>query len=332
MLVGIHTDYTGSLDIISKKFETILKFNDIPVIRMNSSDKDFWETIPKLDLFIYMWGHYDVYRYRAQTILPIIENFYKIKCLPNQDTCWHYDDKIKQFFMLESQGVPVVNSRVFWDKPSASNWINNEAEFPFVFKLTGGAGSSNVVMIKSKADAVKVADEIFNKGIKPFEVPVRGNLQNKISLKRYIKQQIKPYYHKYILKIEPHLNWNKQKNYFYVQEFLPGNTHDTRVTTIGNRTFAFRRFVRKNDFRASGSNDWSLDRGAIDMRMVKIAQEVSKALNFQVMAYDFIYDKNQDPVIVEISYTYGDFPEFSTGYINEEMKWIDGSFWTQYPP
>ena len=330
MLVGIHTDYTGSLDILSKKFETILKYNDIPVIRMNSSDRDFWDTVPKLDLFIYMWGHYDVYRYRAQTILPVIENFYKVKCLPDQSTCWHYDDKIRQFLILRSQGFPVVNSRVFWDRQSTVRWINEEAEFPFVFKLAGGAGSSNVVLIRTKDEALKVAGKIFNKGIMPFKVPIRGNIMEQVSFKKYVKQRLKPYYNKYFLRIEPHLNWQKHKNYFYMQDFLPGNEFDTRVTTIGNRTFAFRRFVRKNDFRASGSNDWSLDRDKIDMRMVKIAQEISGSMKFQVMAYDFIYDKDKNPVIVEISYTYGDYPEFSTGYINEEMQWVDGSYWTQY--
>jgi glutathione synthase/RimK-type ligase-like ATP-grasp enzyme len=331
MLVGIHTDYTGSLDMISTKFEKILKFNNIPVLRRNSSDKDFWETIPKLDLFIYLWHHFDVYRYRAQTILPVIQNFYKIKCFPDQNTCWHYDDKIKQFFMLKSKGYPVVNSLVFWDKSPAMEWIRKEAQYPFVFKLTGGAGSTNVVMIRSKKEALHLAKKMFNKGILPHKVPVSGNLvYTDFSLKSYIKDHIRPYYNKYFLKIEPNKNWNRHKNYFYLQEFLPGNEYDTRVTTIGNRTFAFRRFVRKNDFRASGSNNWSLDRDKIDMRMVKIAQEISKAYNFQVMAYDFIYDKDKNPVIVEISYTYGDYPEFSTGYIDENMQWVDGSFWTQY--
>jgi glutathione synthase/RimK-type ligase-like ATP-grasp enzyme len=331
MLVGIHTDHTNSkLNMISEKFEKILKFNNIQVIKMNSSDEDFWKTIPKLDLFIYMWGHFDVYRYRAQTILPIIEKFYNVPCLPDQNTCWHYDDKVKQYLMMKSKGFPVVDSWVHWDKSAALNWIKNEANYPFVFKLTGGAGSSNVVLIRNKSEAIKVANRMFGKGISPFKVPVKDNLMNRGTLKNMIKQQLKPLYNKYFLKTEPSLNWVRHKNYFYCQEFLPGNGYDTRVTTIGKRTFAFRRFVRKDDFRASGSDNWSLDRDKIDMRMVKIAQEVSEKFNFQVMAYDFIYDKNKHPVIVEISYTYGDYPEFSTGYIDEEMQWVDGSYWTQY--
>jgi glutathione synthase/RimK-type ligase-like ATP-grasp enzyme len=329
MLVGIHTDYQGSLDMNSRIFETILKFNEIPVIRMNSSDKEFWDTIPKLDLFIYMWGHYDVYRYRAQTILPIIENYYNIPCFPDQNTCWHYDDKIKQYFILKSKGFPVVSSWVHYDKSSAISWITNEAVFPFVFKLSEGASSSNVVLISSKKEALKVIDRIFTKGILPLKIPVKGNLTKNLSLSNSIKQQLKPFYNRYILKTEPNLNWKRHKNYFYVQKFLANNDYDTRVTTIGNRTSALRRFVRKNDFRASGSDNWSFDIDKIDIRMVKIAQEVSNAFKFQVMAYDFIYDDARNPIITEISYNHGGY-RFPTGFINEGFEYINGSFWTQY--
>ena len=50
-----------------------------------------------------------------------------------------------------------------------------------------------------------------------------------------------------------------QRDYLLVQEFLPGNGFDTRITVIGNRAFGFRRFNRPDDFRASGSGriDWN---------------------------------------------------------------------------
>ena len=50
----------------------------------------------------------------------------------------------------------------------------------------------------------------------------------------------------------------------------------------------------------------------------------------QSMAYDFIYDENRKPVIVEISYCFGDYPEFSTGYWDESLIWHDGKFLPQY--
>jgi hypothetical protein len=48
------------------------------------------------------------------------------------------------------------------------------------------------------------------------------------------------------------------------------------------------------------------------------------------MAYDFIYDENKKPVIVEISYCFGDYPEFSNGYWDEYLTWHEGRFLPQY--
>jgi hypothetical protein len=48
------------------------------------------------------------------------------------------------------------------------------------------------------------------------------------------------------------------------------------------------------------------------------------------MAYDFVYDENNNPTILEISYTYGDYPEFSTGYFDTELIWHKGHYIPEY--
>ncbi|MFC2099095.1 hypothetical protein ACFLSP_05045, partial [Bacteroidota bacterium] len=279
MLVGIHKSPYGNVELILSKFRDILDFNEIKYINLDSSSRDFWEIIPTLDLFIYYWEHYDRYRYHAQTILPIIEFEYGIKCLPNQATCWHYDDKIRQFYLLKKNNFPVVDSWAFWDEKIALKWIHEDACFPLVFKLSVGAGSSNVILVKNKHSARKLVKQMFGKGINTGRVPSNNAVRYK-SLYSYLRSYSEPI-KKRLLGRDFELNWNVQKNYSYFQEFLPNNEFDTRVTTIGNRSFAFRRYVRKNDFRASGSNDWSLKRSYIDMRMVKIAQEISQKMGFQ---------------------------------------------------
>jgi glutathione synthase/RimK-type ligase-like ATP-grasp enzyme len=81
------------------------------------------------------------------------------------------------------------------------------------------------------------------------------------------------------------------KNYVYYQKYLPNNNFDTRVTVIGDRAFAFRRFNRTRDFRASGSGKIDYDMDSIDKRMIKIALETSEECGFQCMAFDFLYDE-----------------------------------------
>ncbi len=329
MLVGIHKDPFGKFRDLNLKFEKILEFNDIKSVRLEASQHDFWEVVPKLDLFIYSWIHYDTYYHPATTILPIIENHYGIKCLPNQNTCWHYDDKIKQYLLLKTYGFPVVPSWVFWEKKEALLWIKS-AKYPLVFKLKSGSGSSSVLLVKEQDQARHLIDIMFGKGMVTGNIPGSRSTRfkdfNLYKELRHFARRIK----NKLEGVDIFPYWQLHKNYIYFQQFLPGNKYDTRVTTIGNRIFAFRRFVRKNDFRASGSDNWNLDRSHIDMEMVKIGFEISQKMNFQVMAYDFIYDEKGKLNIVEISYTYGDYPEFSTGYWDSDLKWHEGKYWSQY--
>jgi glutathione synthase/RimK-type ligase-like ATP-grasp enzyme len=329
MLVGIHRDLFGQFRDLNLKFEKILQFNNIPCVRLEASQPDFWEIVPRLDLFIFSWIHYDAYFHRATTILPVIEKHYGVKCLPDQATCWHYDDKIKQYLLLEAHGFPVVPSWVFWEKPEALAWIKT-APFPLVFKLKSGAGSSSVLLVKNQAQARRLIHIMFGRGMVTGRIPslraTRFRDFNPYKELRHLARRMR----NRLQGIDPFPYWQRHKNYIYFQKFLPGNRYDTRITTIGDRIFAFRRFVRKNDFRASGSDNWSLDRSRIDMEMVKLGLEISQKMGFQVMAYDFIYDENGKPRIVEISYTYGDYPEFSTGYWDADLNWHDGSYWSQY--
>ena len=98
----------------------------------------------------------------------------------------------------------------------------------------------------------------------------------------------------------------------------------------GNRTYAFIRLNRPNDFRTSGSKNLALSHEKINMEFVRFAFPISKKLGFQSMAYDFIYDREKKPTIVEISYCFGDYTEFSTGYRDKNLNWHEGRYLPQY--
>ena len=119
-----------------------------------------------------------------------------------------------------------------------------------------------------------------------------------------------------------------EKNYFYLQEFLLDNNYDIRVTVIGNRAFSFRRFNRPGDFRASGSGDIDFWKEEVDKRCLKIAFDISKTLNFQSMAYDFVYNQDRVPKIIEISYAYASWAiNKCTGFWDTDLHWHKGNFW-----
>jgi glutathione synthase/RimK-type ligase-like ATP-grasp enzyme len=300
----------------------MLKHNNIDFIELHIDDHDFWENVKRVDLFLFRYAHVDDHHQLVSTILPVIENYLKIKCFPNLHTCWHFDDKIKEYYLLRSLGYPMIESWIFWEKEHALEWAER-AVYPVVFKLKKGAGSRNVILIDTKTEAVKIINRMFGKGIlSSHGIPHKGKVKYK-NLENYIRHKTDQYFLNKIRGIKPTI-WQNEKNYVLFQRFLPNNTFDTRVTVTGKRAYAIRRFVRKDDFRASGSGNWDMDRNNIDLRCVEMGLKISKELKFQSMAYDFLFDEKGEPQICEISWTFPDDPE--SGYWDENLNWHDFQF------
>jgi glutathione synthase/RimK-type ligase-like ATP-grasp enzyme len=122
-----------------------------------------------------------------------------------------------------------------------------------------------------------------------------------------------------------------QKNHALFQEFVAGNDFDTRVTVIGDRAFAFRRFNRPGDFRASGSGNIDHDPAGIDPRCLSIAFHAARKLGAQSMAFDFLFRGEQkEPVVGEISYCYADWAvERCPGHWDSALNWHAGHLWPE---
>ena len=303
MLVGIHSGKLGKFSKSLKVYEKILDYNNIEHIRLDINEPDFWEKVKRLDLFIFRYYGVTDLKEIARSIMPVIQNYMGIKCFPDESTGWHYDDKIKEYYLLKESGFPIAESYIFWNKEAALDWAVT-ASYPVVFKLKAGSQSDSVILVKNKKSANSLIKRMFGVGIDPHKKSFnRANKLKDLDIKKFIHNNALWLYRKY-KGLDLHSEWEKHKNYILFQEFHPGNTYDTRITVIGNRAYAARRFTRKNDFRASGSGLISFDQLEIDNRFVEIAFDISKKLNFQSMAYDFIYNKDKDPIICEISYTF----------------------------
>lgn len=329
ILVGIHRAIHDKVDPELEVYRKILEHNKLDYIDLDSSDPGFWGKASNITHFIYKFSHNHTDKQIAESIIPVIQYQLGIPCFPDWETSWHYDDKVKQAYLLKEAGFPACEFHVFYHKDKALEWIRTAA-YPLVFKSKSGSGASNVEIIFNEKQAAGKIKKMFGAGYLQEQI----GFLNRIRVYNYdIRKIIRHYgirFRNNVLDRESVPFWQKQKNYILFQKFMPGNAYDTRVQVTGKRAYAFRRYNRKNDFRASGSNNWSLDRGKIDMDMVKIAFSVSEKLGFKSMAYDFIYDENKNPVIVEISYCYGDYPEFSDGYWDRDLNWHDGEFIPQY--
>ena len=324
MQVGLIKDKYFNKNGYIKRYQNVLDFNGIKNTILDIDQTDFWEEVKKFNLIIFRWGHYDSDRQIAQTILPVIENHLKIKCFPNQDTCWHFDDKIKQYYLMKAYGFPFIKSQIAWSKDKASE-ILEATEYPSVFKLKGGAGAKNVVLLEKRNQGKGKVRKLFGRGIVPNEID-----RNNFNLVKELKHLGAKIYRK-MRRVESKDVWNVDKNYFMLQDFIPDNKFDIRITTIGERAFGFRRFNRTNDFRASGSGNIDYNHNEIDLRCVSKAMEISKKLNFQSMAYDFLINKDNEPEFCEISYTFDDRAIFKCdGFWDEKLNFIEGNYWPQF--
>jgi glutathione synthase/RimK-type ligase-like ATP-grasp enzyme len=259
----------------------------------------------------------------AKFIIKAVENM-NIKVFPDYNTAWHYDDKVAQKYLLESVNAPLVNTFVFYDKEQALKWVE-DTTFPKVFKLRKGSGSKNVLLAKNKFHAKRLIRMAFGKGFPTLDM--KSILKERYRKFKLGKESgiglIKGFARLYIG--TPFRNMSTvEKGYVYFQEFMPGNEFDQRIIVIGKRAFGLKRMVRKNDFRASGSGNFYYQREEFDLECVQIAFDTSRKLSFQCMAYDFIYDKEHKPKIVEVSFAFNpkvylDCP----GYWDNQLKWHD---------
>ncbi|MBB3185986.1 ATP-grasp domain-containing protein [Microbacter margulisiae] len=261
----------------------------------------------------------------ARQLLYSLQQSGKI-VFPDFNTMWHFDDKVGQKYLLESIDAPLVPSYVFYNEQAAYEWIER-TQFPKVFKLRGGAGSVNVQLIQNKQKAKRIVKQAFGRGFKhtslvslhdTYQKYQQGKLPAFDLTKRIARCFIPTQYSKI---------HGKERGYVYFQDFIPNNAFDIRVIVIGNKAFAIKRMVRKNDFRASGSGMILYDKQEFDERCVSIAFEVNNRLQSQSIAYDFVFDVNHDPLIVEISYGFSiEGYDPCTGYWTSDMAWHEGKF------
>jgi len=254
------------------------------------------------------------------------------KVFPDSTTCWHFDDKVGQKYLLEAIGAPLVPSYVFYDKRQALDWAK-KTTYPKVFKLRGGAGSENVRLVNDHSKAKQFINRAFSKGFKAknrmhlfknrlWHFRRDRDLKSLLNIGKGIGRLIIP------TNAEKHLP--VEKNYVYFQDMYRENDHDIRVNVIGKRAFAIKRMVRDDDFRASGSGKIIYATDQIPGTCIALSFLISKQLRSQCLTYDFVFQGNT-PLVVEISYGFSQDAYIPCpGYWNDNLQLIEGQFNPEY--
>lgn len=309
----------------SDRWIAYCKKENIPYKIVNTYDSSIiWQVS---DCSAFMWHHHhgdykDVLF--AKQLLYSLE-LKGIKVFPNFNTCWHFDDKIGQKYLLEAIGAPLVPSYVFYTKKDALNWVKGTS-FPKVFKLRGGAGSANVKLAKTKEEAIFFIKKAFGGGFSQFDR--WENLKERIRKFKEGKDTFSGVckgFGRLFIPTDFAKKHSHEKGYAYFQDFIPNNQFDIRVIILENKAFAIKRMVRKNDFRASGSGNFIYDRKQIDERCVKLAFDINDKIKSQSIAYDFVFAENNEPLVVEISYGFSASGyDKCEGYWDRDLNWHDG--------
>jgi len=322
MRIAIHKRDGG----FTERWIEYCKKNNIDYILVNCYESNIIEQVKNCSALLWHYNHgIRGEGLFAKQLLFAVQQSGKV-VFPNYNTNWHFDDKIGQKYLFESLEIPSIKTYVFYKKEDSLNWIES-AKFPKVFKLSSGAGAINVRLVKSKQDAKKIVSKAFGKGFKNVNRLniIIDDFKKLINKQKNLKTFIKSFIKDFLFNIFK--NDGRESGYAYFQEFIPNNKFDTRVIVIGNKAFAIRRFVRDNDFRASGSGKIDFDCSKIDLNLIKMAFEISNKMEAQCIALDFVYNDMDEPLVIESSYGFSVKPyDNCEGYWTNDLKFVKGKF------
>lgn len=309
----------------STRWLALAKEMDVEVKVIDPQQQAHIIELSQCDAFMWHVQHHDP---KEMAQAPVVFNVCRslgVPTFPNTASLAHFDDKVHQYFLLKAAKYPVVPSQISFN---AKNALRQQKanRGPKVFKLKGGAGAQNVVLVRSRLYLYYLILKSFTIGHSQFS----GSRYFIDACKGFLfgsKKLVDLFKGLYRLFIPPKmvLQSPRERGYFYTQNFIPGNSFDIRVIVIARKAIAIRRINRPKDFRASGSGNISYDRSEIPLEAVSIAMQVSLEQGYNCMAYDFVSNEKGEFLIVEMSFgfvqeVYDDCP----GHWNSELTYIPG--------
>lgn len=222
--------------------------------------------------------------------------------IPSYEALKAHDNKGFQVYMAKKYGFNLIESNYFSDYTE----VENNQNYPVVFKLANGASSQGVRLIKVFDDLKK---NFFVDSISQNIVRLKRKLKELIFKSRFDKQ-----WHEYILYGESR---------FVLQSFVNGLDCDYKVLVFGEKFYILKRFIKYNDFRASGSGLHSLDIGNDVIAILDEAKAFTEKYPSHVYSLD-ICISNLEAKIIEFQFTHVGpvtLTDSNCYYVNEGSVW-----------
>jgi len=257
-------------NLLEKKGAKV-KFIDVSgLLRLNFS---------KSDLVVYTSSEEPGLQYREYVIDSVnILQLKQVKLFPNSSLILANNNKsfmtmlIDHYFDGEEFHIP---SKIVGSETELMKVIREKPlSYPVVAKLPYGAMSKNVFLANSSDELVK----IYKKSV--FKLSVGERIREIIRNYRYSGYTKNDYFSGRLI----------------LQEFLSELVCDYKVLKFSNRFFLFRRNVRKNDFRASGSGQSAYLYGSaceIPDGIFSLTDHIAASLKTNMLSLDFAHHNGQ---------------------------------------
>ncbi|WP_256003247.1 ATP-grasp domain-containing protein [Pedobacter deserti] len=230
--------------------------------------------VPQNSYLFYTVTRNSAYRsYLLDAILYLKDVRPDVNLIPSLDMFLSYGNKGYQELLRKKLKLGNLSGHYFGD---ITDLQDKHLVFPSVIKLPYGSGSRQVGLVNNLAEIRKFVD--LHKG------SVTSVKQLRFYLSRFVKSlykgesDLENYNNHYYLNRTP----------FILQEYIPGLQHDFKVLVFGERYFVLKRYVRDNDFRASGSGKFHFE--TPDEALLNYAKEVFEKLDVPFISLDIAQD------------------------------------------
>ncbi len=186
--------------------------------------------------------------------------------VPRLETVVSHENKGMQGILASELGLDLITQDYHCNSTIPSSYDDKT----FVFKSLGGAGSIGVSLAKNKREYLQ---------------QIKMNLLLNTSFLN-VKEMTKNVVRR-ILKRTAQANYLRKQARFVTQKFVNELTFDYKVLVMGEHVYFLKRYVRKDDFRASGSGAFEFEDN-INPKLIEFAFACKDKLNVPYCSLDLI--------------------------------------------
>lgn len=199
--------------------------------------------------------------------IKLITEILKIPVFPEYNAIWLYENKIRGYDWLHTNGFQTAKTHIYFNKLDALRHLDNHT-LPLVVKTNMGASGKGVYIVKTKSEFKKIVRKSFTHGLKSVG--------------------FSPY--------------AESRGYIFIQEFLE-NIMEWRMVRIGDDFFGHQKLMAAASHKHSGSLLKGWERPPNDL--LDLLYEITEKGNFRSMNADIFVDGQGKYYVNELHTVFG---------------------------